>query len=89
MVAGDSGNAGGCGRQQKFVEFVRRHESELRGWIQRQVICNDRTQEILQKSFCRAWCSKIFDPEHQDARAWIFKTARNLIIDVRQKIPSH
>jgi RNA polymerase sigma factor (sigma-70 family) len=84
METGKSGNDGGSGREQRFVEFVRRTEGELRGWIQRQVSCKDRTQEILQKSFCRAWGSKTFDPEHQDARAWIFKTAKNLIVDFQQ-----
>ena len=66
-----------------FVEFVRRHESELRAWIHCRVICNDGTQEILQKTFCKAWCSETFDPEHQDARAWVFRTAKNLIFDAQ------
>jgi RNA polymerase sigma factor (sigma-70 family) len=84
MVTGDYENAGGSGRAQRFVEFVRRHEGELRGWIEREVFCKDQTQEILQKTFCRAWGSATFDPEHEYARAWIYKTAKNLIIDVQQ-----
>jgi RNA polymerase sigma-70 factor (ECF subfamily) len=88
MEAGENGNGGGSGRGRSFVEFVRRHEGELRGWIERHVSCKDRTQEILQKSFCRAWSSRTFDPEHQDARAWIFKTAKNLIVDFQQSSES-
>jgi RNA polymerase sigma-70 factor (ECF subfamily) len=80
-VTCENGNAGGSRRAQEFVEFVRRTENELRGWIQRHVGCSDQTQEILQKSFCEAWASRTFDPKHAHARAWIFTTAKHLIIN--------
>jgi RNA polymerase sigma factor (sigma-70 family) len=81
---GDNGDAGESGRAQKFVEFVRRHESELRGWIHSQIHCNDGTQDVLQKAFCRAWCSSTFDPGHPHARAYVYQTAKRLIMDRRQ-----
>ena len=67
-------------RQQAFVAFVRIHENELRGFVRSRVGSN-HVQDIVQATFLQAWTDKKFDPRHPGARAWVFTTARRLILD--------
>jgi RNA polymerase sigma factor (sigma-70 family) len=76
-------------RQQAFLEFVRQHEGELRGFTLHLVRSADLTQDIVQKTFLKAWCDTSFDPSHPFARAWVFTTARRLIIEWRRSEESN
>ncbi len=70
-------------RQQAFLEFVRTHENELRGFA-RSRVGSEHAQDIAQAAFLNAWTDARFDPRHPYARAWVFTTARRLILDWRR-----
>jgi RNA polymerase sigma-70 factor, ECF subfamily len=76
-------------RQQAFLEFVRSHESELRGFARSRVGSEHVTQDIVQTAFLNAWTDARFDPRHPYARAWVFTTARRLILDWRRSEESN
>jgi RNA polymerase sigma factor (sigma-70 family) len=84
MIAGNTTPSPQRERQQAFIEFVRTHEGELRGFVRCRVNCADRTQDIVQTTFLSAWKDATFDPTHPYARAWVFTTARRLILDWRR-----
>jgi RNA polymerase sigma-70 factor (ECF subfamily) len=77
------------GRQRAFLEFVRMHESELRGFARSRVGSEHVTQDIVQTTFLNAWTDARFDPRHPYARAWVFTTARRLILDWRRSEESN
>ena len=76
-------------RQQAFLNFVRAHESELRGFARCRVGSEHVTQDIVQTTFLSAWTDANFDPTHPHARAWVFKRARWLILDWRRSDESN
>ena len=63
---------------------MRTHEGELRGFVRSRVGSEHRTQDIVQTTFLNAWKDATFDPTHPYARAWVFTTARRLILDWRR-----
>jgi RNA polymerase sigma factor (sigma-70 family) len=68
-------------QQRAFVDLVTRVEDELRAYVRRCVGTGNEAHDIVQKTFLRAWGDSRFDPEHPEARAWLFKAAKRLIID--------
>jgi RNA polymerase sigma factor (sigma-70 family) len=78
------GNQAMCGRSEKeqaFLELITGVEGELRGFVRNRVGSGHVTLDIVQKTFLLAWRDVRFDPAHVHARAWLFKTARRLVID--------
>ncbi len=65
------------------------HESELRGFARSRVGSEHVTQDIVQTTFLNAWTDARFDPRHPYARAWVFTTARRLILDWRRSEESN
>jgi RNA polymerase sigma-70 factor (ECF subfamily) len=88
-MAGNGATSPRCERQQAFLEFVRTHESELRGFARCRVGSEDVTQDIVQTTFLNAWTDARFDPRHPHARAWVFTTARRLILHWRRSEQSN
>jgi RNA polymerase sigma-70 factor (ECF subfamily) len=80
-MTGESGTSQRPGQERAFVGLIAGVEDELRGFVRQRVGSADATQDIVQKTFLRAWGDANFDPAHTDARAWLFTTARRLIID--------
>ncbi len=68
-------------QHRAFVDLVTRVEEELLAYVRRCVGTGNEARDIVQKAFLRAWGDPRFDPEHPEARAWLFKTAKRLIID--------
>jgi RNA polymerase sigma factor (sigma-70 family) len=68
-------------QRQMFLELITEVEGELTGFIRHQVGSVHATQDIAQKTYLHAWRDTKFDPAHLYARAWLFKTARRLVID--------
>ena len=80
-MAGDRATCRPPRQQRAFVDLVTRVEGELRGYVRRCVGTGNESHDIVQRTFLRAWGDSRFDPEHPDARAWLFRTAKRLIID--------
>jgi RNA polymerase sigma-70 factor (ECF subfamily) len=80
-MAGESVTCRQPGRNQAFLELIAGVEGELSGFIRHRVGSVHATQDIVQKTYLRAWSDAKFDPAQVHARAWLFKTARRLVID--------
>ena len=65
--------------QRAFLDLVKGVEAELIAYVQRCV--GNEAHDIVQKTFLRAWRDTRFDPTHPEARAWLYKTAKRLVID--------
>jgi RNA polymerase sigma factor (sigma-70 family) len=66
---------------QAFLDLITMVEGELRGHIYSQVGSWYVTEEIVHRIFIKAWDSAEFDPEHTDARAWLFQRADWRVVD--------
>src|SRR5258708_38809565 len=75
--------------ERAFVLLVRNVEDELRGFVRQRVRSGHSAQDIVQKTFLLAWRNSKFDPEHEYARAWLFKPANRLIIDWLESVENH
>ena len=80
-MTGDRATCQRPGQERAFLDLITEVEGELRGFIQHRVGSGHATQDIVQRTFLLAWGDARFDPEHAYARAWLFKTARRLVID--------
>lgn len=58
-----------------------RHETELRGFLRRRVHSEAEAEDLLQEVFLRALRKKDGLCGVDNPRAWLFTTARNLLID--------
>jgi RNA polymerase sigma-70 factor (ECF subfamily) len=69
-------------RSAAFLALIGRVEDSLRSFI-RQRIGSARlaAEDILQKTLLKAWAHAEFDPSRDDARAFLFTTAGNLVTD--------
>jgi RNA polymerase sigma factor (sigma-70 family) len=76
-----NGNGQRPGREQAFLDLITKVEGELRRYIYSRVGSWYVTEEIVHRIFVKAWDSAEFDPDHTYARAWLFQTARRLVID--------
>lgn len=66
------------------TEVFERYRRQLRAFISRRVGSAEESEDILQEVFLRFLLSDAVDPIAQVA-AWLFRTARNRIIDHRRK----
>jgi RNA polymerase sigma factor (sigma-70 family) len=80
-MLGNQATCGRSGKEQAFLELITGVEGELRGFVRNRVGSGHVTLDIVQKTFLLAWRDVRFDPSHVHARAWLFKTARRLVID--------
>jgi RNA polymerase sigma-70 factor (ECF subfamily) len=80
-MASDMATRRQSGRNQAFLELINGIESELYGFIRHRIGSIHATQDIVQKTYLLAWRDAKFDPAHRYARAWLFKTARRLVLD--------
>jgi RNA polymerase sigma factor (sigma-70 family) len=69
------------GQDQAYLDLITKVEGELRGYIRSQVGSWYVAEEIVHRTFVKVWDNPKFDPEHTDARAWIFQKADWLVID--------
>jgi RNA polymerase sigma-70 factor (ECF subfamily) len=79
-MTGDKATCPQPGQEQAFLELITRVEGELRGFVRHRVGSGYVTQDIVQKTFLLAWGDAKFDPTHAYARAWLFKTAKRLVV---------
>ncbi len=68
-------------QQRAFLDLVKRVEAELIAYVGRCVGHGGGANDIVQRTLLRAWGDAKFDPTHLEARAWLFKTAKRLVID--------
>jgi RNA polymerase sigma-70 factor (ECF subfamily) len=80
-MANDSATCRRPGQERSFTELVRGIEGELQGFVRKRVGSRHVSQDIVQRTFLLAWRDARFDPAHQHARAWLFTTARRLVLD--------
>ena len=66
-------------QQRAFLDLIKGVEAELIAYVRRCV--GNGAHDIVQKTFLRAWGDARFDPTHPEARAWLYKTAKRLVID--------
>jgi RNA polymerase sigma factor (sigma-70 family) len=82
-MTGDRATCQRPGRERAFLDLITEVGGELRGFIQQRV-GSGHAKDFVHQTFCLAWCSAKFDPEHTEARAWLFKTAKRLVRDWRE-----
>ena len=80
-MVGDSVSCRPPWQQRAFLDLIKGAEGELIAYVRRCVGTGDDAHDIVQKTFLRAWRDAKFDPTHHEARAWLFKTAKRLVID--------
>jgi RNA polymerase sigma factor (sigma-70 family) len=68
-------------QERAFVGLFTEVEGELLGFIRRRVRSRGDPWDFVQQIFLLAWSNPEFDPEHADARAWLFNRARWLVAD--------
>lgn len=77
------------GKDQALEELYDRFSATVMGVAFRIVRNREVAEEVVQETFCRVWdrC-ETFDPTKGNAKAWLFRIARNLALDNvrRQKI---
>jgi RNA polymerase sigma factor (sigma-70 family) len=66
---------------QAFVDLVTKVEGELTGFIHKRVRSESATRALVDKTFDETCDDTEFDPEHTDARAYIYNKARWLVDD--------
>ena len=67
--------------EQWFVENVQPHESRLRSYLHSSFPQIGEVDDVVQESFLRVWKAKAAQPI-QSARAFLFKVARHLALDL-------
>ena len=69
-------------RSVVFLKLIAGVEAPLRGFIRQRIgVTRLAVDDVLQKTFLKAWEHADFDPERADARAFLFTTAGNLVTD--------
>jgi RNA polymerase sigma-70 factor, ECF subfamily len=66
-------------QQRAFLDLIKGVEAELVAYARRCI--GNGAHDIVQKTFLRAWGDARFDPTRPDARAWLYKTTKRLVID--------
>ncbi|MCX7804459.1 MAG: sigma-70 family RNA polymerase sigma factor [Planctomycetota bacterium] len=69
-----------------FAQFVREHEADVLNFVLRMVGNQDDAEEIAQEAFLRLYESlgKV-EVETESYLAWVYRVARNLVIDHQRK----
>ena len=68
-----------------IVDAWAEHEAELRGYLTRQLADAAQAEDILQETFLRAVSQGKRFCDVENPRAWLFRVARNLIIDAARR----
>jgi len=68
------------GRAAAFEVLTTRSEAPLRAFV-RQSPAAHLADDLVQKTFLKAWRCADFDPTRPDARTYLFRIAENLIVD--------
>lgn len=68
-----------------FVEAYERHADELFRFCLYRVYDRERAKDLLQETFTRVWQYLVAGHEVQNFRAFLYQTARNLIIDASRR----
>ena len=72
---------GEASRDEKFEIIFRLHFGKIRGYLRRQGLSPERSSELAQETFFRAW--RAFDEFREDASpsTWLFTIARRLLLN--------
>lgn len=75
---------GKMGRRQRIIELYYLLKPSLHAYLYYLGINNDQAEDVIQDTFLRLVSCR-FDPRREDnLRAWIFRVARNLSMDVHR-----
>lgn len=72
---------GTISRAEEFEAMFRLHFGKIRGYLRRQGLSPERSSELAQETFFRAW--RAFDDFREDASpsTWLFTIARRLLLN--------
>ena len=77
-------------QNQRISEIVRREQSQLQNFIRRRVMSDSDAEDVLQDVFCELVGAYRLMKPMEHATAWLYRVARNRIIDVfRKKKPEN
>jgi RNA polymerase sigma-70 factor, ECF subfamily len=62
-------------------QLHREHAAALWGYVLRLTGDRARAEDVVQETMLRAWRHEISDDGQGSARAWLYKVARNLVVD--------
>lgn len=67
-----------------FVDEVQAHRRQLKCYLQRAYPYINDVDDVIQESYLRVWKARAIEPI-QSARAFLFRVARNVMIDVLRR----
>ena len=77
-------------QNQQISEIVRREGNQLQNFIRRRVMSDSDAEDVLQDVFCELVGAYRLMKPMEHATAWLYRVARNRIIDVfRKKKPEN
>jgi len=77
-------------QNQRISEIVRREQGQLQNFIRRRVMSDSDAEDVLQDVFCELVGAYRLMKPMEHATAWLYRVARNRIIDVfRKKKPEN
>src|SRR4051794_38661843 len=69
-------------RSAAFLDLITGIEAPLRGFIRQRIgPAHVAVDDVLQKTFLKAWAHAEFDPAHAGARTFLLTIAENLVTD--------
>lgn len=83
-----------AGEESRFGELYERIAPALYAWAALRIRPGMRgqvdPQDVVQEVWCRAWKAfPHFDPEEQSFRLWIFRIAKNVMLEAFRKVQKH
>jgi RNA polymerase sigma factor (sigma-70 family) len=77
-------------QNQQISEIVRREGNQLQNFIRRRVMSDSDAEDVLQDVFCELVGAYRLMKPMEHATAWLYRVARNRIIDIfRKKKPEN
>ena len=77
-------------QNQQISEIVRREQNQLQNFIRRRVMSDSDAEDVLQDVFCELVGAYRLMKPMEHVTAWLYRVARNRIIDVfRKKKPEN
>lgn len=74
-----------AGSQSAFARLVGRYDNQLSGWLVRQTGCIHAAEDLSQETWMRAARSAARYEPRGEFRAWLFRMARNALVDSSRK----
>jgi len=71
--------------QKQFLECYDRYANDIFRYCYYRIFDKDAAEDLVQEAYCRTWKYIIDGHNIQNIRAFIYKTARNLIVDRSRK----